>query len=55
MAAYEDDTLVIPERYKKMPVSELEEEKGKIWNEIMHSDRPEKKVKQNKKNVIFNF
>ena len=29
MAVYENDTLIIPEKYKRMSVSELEEEKKK--------------------------
>lgn len=52
---YENDTLVIPERYKKMSVSELEEEKAKVLQEDILSKRPKKAIRENKKNIIFNF
>lgn len=55
MAAYENDTLVIPERYKKMSVSELEKEKIKVLREIEVSERPKKAMKKNKNNIVFKF
>lgn len=55
MAAYENDTLVIPERYKRMSVSELEMEKKKLLKEIQSSQRPRKVIKENKNHIIFKF
>lgn len=55
MVAYENDTLVIPEKYKKMSVSELEIEKKKVLKELLSSDRPKKVVRENKNNIIFKF
>lgn len=55
MAVYENDTLIIPEKYKRMSVSELEEEKKKILNEINISGRTKKIIKENKNNIIFSF
>ena len=55
MAVYENDTLIIPEKYKRMSVSELEEEKKKILNEINISWRTKKIIKENKNNIIFSF
>lgn len=31
MTAYENDVLIIPKKYKKMSVSELNKEKQKLW------------------------
>ena len=53
--AYENDTLEIPERYKKMSVSELEKEKTKVLKEINVSDRPKKVIRKNKNNIVFRF
>ena len=55
MAVYENDTLIIPEKYKRMSVSELEEEKKKILNELNISGRTKKIIKENKNNIIFSF
>lgn len=55
MTVYENDTLVIPERYKKMSVSELEKEKSKILEELELSERPKKTVKKNRNNIVFKF
>lgn len=55
MVAYENDTLEIPERYKKMSVSELEKEKTKVLKEINVSDRPKKVIRKNKNNIVFRF
>lgn len=55
MTAYENDTLVIPEKYKKMSVSELEKEKETMLREILKSERPKKSMKKNKNNIIFKF
>ena len=55
MVTYENDTLVIPERYKKMSVSELEEEKIKVLKEISISEAPKKAIKKNKNNIVFKF
>ena len=55
MVAYENDTLIIPERYKKMSVSELEKEKIKLLEELAGSERPKKTMKRNKNNIILKF
>ena len=55
MVAYENDTLIIPERYKKMSVSELEKEKIKVLEELAGSEIPKKTMKRNKNNIILKF
>lgn len=55
MIAYENDTLVIPEEFKKMSVSQLEVEKNKVLKELLAKDRPKKSVRKNKNNIIFKF
>ncbi len=55
MVTYENDTLVIPEEYKKMSVSELEREKTRVLKEAIISERPKKVVRQNKNNIKFCF
>lgn len=55
MLAYENDILVIPEKYKNMSVSELEKEKEKLLKQINSEDRPKKTVKNNKNNIVFKF
>lgn len=55
MAAYENDILVIHERYKKMSVSEIEEEKTRLLKEINISERPKKTIKGNKRGIVFKF
>ncbi len=55
MTTYENDVLVIPEKYKYMTVSELEKEKVKVLQKINASERPKKPVKSNKNNIVFNF
>lgn len=55
MATFENDTLIIPEKYKKMSVSELEKEKIKELNKSNAQDRPRKAAKKNKNNIVFSF
>lgn len=55
MTAYENDTLIIPEKYKKLSVSELEKEKKKLLEQIKASEKPRKITKNNKNNIVFNF
>ena len=55
MTAYENDTLVIPEKYKKMSVSELEKEKIRVLKEINVSKRSKKVLKKNKNKIVFKF
>jgi ribosomal protein L7Ae-like RNA K-turn-binding protein len=55
MVAYENDTLVIPEKYKKMSVSEIKIEKKKVLGKLLSSDRPKKVVRKNKNNITFKF
>lgn len=52
--AYENDTLKIPRKYKKMSVSELENEETKMLNELLKADR-KKKIVKNTSNIIFNL
>ena len=42
MTAYEIDTLVIPEEYKRMSVSEIEWEKERMLKDILSAERPKK-------------
>lgn len=55
MATYENDNLIIPEKYKKMSVSELEKEKKRLLEEINVSEKSKKTVKKNKNNIVFSF
>lgn len=55
MIAYENDVLTIPQKYKKMSVSELEREKARMLKEIKSSVSQKKQVRTNKKNINFNF
>jgi hypothetical protein len=55
MAAYENDILTIPEKYKRMSVPELEREEKKILENLLSEKRPKKVVKENKNNIIFKF
>lgn len=55
MVSYENDVLIIPEKYKNMSVSELEKEKMKVLQKINASERPKKPVKRNENNIVFNF
>jgi len=55
MEVYENDTLIIPEKYKKMSVSELEKEKARMLQRITSSERPKKTAKKNRNNITFNF
>lgn len=43
MAAYENDVLIIPEKYKKMSVSELKNEEQRLWKKIKNSKTQQKK------------
>lgn len=53
MMAYENDTLIIPEKYKKMSVSELEKEKARLLQEINGLERTRKVIRENKKRIAF--
>lgn len=55
MMAYENDTLIIPEKYKKMSLAELEIEKKEVLKELLSVDRPKKIVKENKQGIRFEF
>jgi hypothetical protein len=55
MVAYENDILVIPEKYKKMSASELEMEEKKVLEKLLSSKRPKKVAKKNKNNITFKF
>lgn len=49
----ENDKLNIPEKYKKMSVSELRNEKERIYMEI--KQQTNKKVECKKENIVFYF
>ncbi len=54
MMIYENDKLNIPEKYKRMSVSELQKEKERIYMEIRQ--KPNKQAKQtNRKKEIAMF
>lgn len=53
---YENDKLMIPERYKKMSVSELRCEKEKLYGQIKKENKtkvPQKTMER--KSVVFHF
>ena len=54
MMAYENDTLYIPENYKKMSVSEIKKEKERMLKQILSGDRPRKDARGNN-NIVFKF
>ncbi len=53
MIAYENDNLVIPERYQNMSLLEIEEEKRKLLQEINSTERIKREPKKNKNNIVF--
>ena len=55
MEVYENDKLVIPKKYKKMSISEIEKEKDLLLKQILLSDRPKKVIKKNKNNIVLRF
>ena len=55
MEVYENDKLVIPDKYKSMSVAELENEKNKMLSQIMSENRPKKPIKTNKRKIVFNY
>lgn len=52
MTAYENDILIIPEKYKKMSVSEIEREKERMLKEILATERPRK---EKNSSIVFKF
>ena len=53
MAVYENDTLIIPQKYKRMSISEIEEEKAKMLKKLIMADRPKKELKSNSRGIVF--
>lgn len=53
MTAYENDVLIIPKKYKKMSVSELNKEKQKLWKKIKSSKSPQRKKGKTAINFYF--
>ena len=53
MTAYENDVLIIPKKYKKMSVSELNKEKQKLWEKIKSSKSRQKKKGKTEINFYF--
>lgn len=53
MVAYENDVLIIPEKYKKMSVSELKNEEQKLWKKIKSSKSPQRKKGKTAINFYF--
>ena len=45
---YEDDRFYIPEKYRKMSIEELEEEKEKLLKEINEQNKGETNENKNK-------
>ena len=53
---YENDKLIIPEKYRKMSVSELRYEKEKLYTQIKKEKKANAQSKSIKSNsVIFHF
>lgn len=52
MTAYENDILIIPEKYKKMSVSEIEREKERMLKELLSTERPRK---EKNSSIVFRF
>lgn len=53
---YENDKLMIPERYKKMSVSELRYEKEKLYGQIKKENKTNISPKTSEhKSVVFHF
>lgn len=55
MTAYENDVLIIPEKYKEMSISELEKEKAKVLKISHVSEGMKKAEKSNRNNIVFKF
>ena len=53
MTAYENDVLIIPKKYKKMSVSELNKEKQKLWEKIKRSKSPQREKGKTAINFYF--
>lgn len=53
MTAYENDVLIIPKKYKKMSVSELEKEEQKLLEKIKKSKSQQKKKGKTTINFYF--
>ena len=49
---YENDILIILEKYKNMSIEEIELDKNKILKELKNE---KKQIKENKNNIIFNL
>ena len=53
---YENDKLIIPEKYRKMSVSELRYEKEKLYTQIQKERKSNVQSKPIKSNsVVFHF
>ena len=53
---YENDKLVIPEKYREMSVTELRNEKEKIYIQIKKENSAEtQSTPTQNKNIIFHF
>ena len=55
MMVYENDSLVIPDEYKKMSIQEIEQEKEKIKKALSKKPKRKKQISKNKRNIIFKF
>ena len=53
MSAYENDVLIIPKKYKKMSVSELNKEKQKLLEKIKSSKSPQREKGKTAINFYF--
>lgn len=56
MMIFENDKLNIPEKYKKMSVSELRDEKERIYTKIRpQTNKTNKKMEYTKNAILFHF
>ena len=56
MITCENDKLMIPEKYRKMSVSELKREKEKLYCEIKKENKEKvRKMASKRENTIFKF
>lgn len=52
---YEDDRFIIPDKYLKMSIEELEEEKEKLLKEIKEQNKEETNARKKKPCDKFKF
>lgn len=55
MTAYENDVLVIPKKFQKMTISELEAEEKKLLAKLKKHKPLKKEKTPNKNGIIYNI